>query len=93
MQQLGIYVQAQLSAAKDWTEEHQLRSKLSPLLCGFLVGSFFYGMVYMDSLEPGVNPPTPFSKQCNRQRSTLQLSYLGAIGSGVMVTFLMYMHF
>ncbi|KAL7736026.1 hypothetical protein ACLKA6_003765 [Drosophila palustris] len=94
VQELSSYVQAQLSAAQDWSEEHQLRSKLSPLLCGFLIASFFYGMVYMDSLEPGVNPPSPFSKrskQRNRERSTIQLSYLGAIGTGIMVTLMMYL--
>ncbi|XP_034476720.1 uncharacterized protein LOC117783427 [Drosophila innubila] len=92
VQELSSYVQAQLSAALDWTEEHQLSSKLSPLLCGFLVASFFYGMVYMDSLDPGVNPPTPFTTRSKqRNRNTLQLSYLGAIGTGIMVTLIMYL--
>ncbi|KAH8420968.1 hypothetical protein KR222_000172 [Zaprionus bogoriensis] len=90
VQQLSGYVQAQLSAAMDWTEEHQLRSKLSPLLCGILMAVFSYGMVYMDSAEPGVNPPATL-RRSRRGSSGLSLSYLGALCSGALVTILMYM--
>ncbi|KAH8355263.1 hypothetical protein KR093_009898, partial [Drosophila rubida] len=61
VQHFSSSVQAQLSAASEWSREHQLGSKLRPLLCGFLVSAFFYGMVYMDSASPGVNPPAPIS--------------------------------
>ncbi|XP_001985865.2 uncharacterized protein LOC6560361 isoform X2 [Drosophila grimshawi] len=93
-QQLRSYVQAQLSAAFDWSEQHQVRSKLSPVLCGLLVAAFFYLIVYLDSAVPGVDPPAPFSprsKQRYRQKSSaLQLNYLIALGSGILLTFLMY---
>ncbi|XP_030554412.1 uncharacterized protein LOC115758038 [Drosophila novamexicana] len=94
VQQLSSYVQAQLSAALDWSEQHQMRSKLNPLLWGLIVSVFCYAIVYLDSAVPGVVPPAPFSsrsKQRSRLRSSaVQLNYWCALGAGIMVTFLMY---
>ncbi|XP_022228917.1 uncharacterized protein LOC111078516 [Drosophila obscura] len=96
VQQLTGYVQGQWSEALGWTERHQLVSKLSPLLCGLIVATFAYGMVYLDSAVPGVTPPSPFSprsKQRFRQQksASLHLGYLCALFSGLLVT--IFMHF
>ncbi|XP_062127890.1 uncharacterized protein LOC133840205 [Drosophila sulfurigaster albostrigata] len=88
------WVQTQLSASLEWCREHQLGSKLRPLLCGFLVSAFFYGIVFMDSAVPGINPPAPhlfWSKERTSIKHTLDLSYMMAMGSGVIVTLLMYL--
>ncbi|SPP75628.1 uncharacterized protein LOC117591829 [Drosophila guanche] len=95
VQQLTGYVQGQWSEALEWTESHQLVSKLSPLLCGLIVATFAYGMVYLDSVVPGVTPPSPFSprsKQRFRQQksASLHLGYLCALFSGLLVTIFMY---
>ncbi|KAH8299342.1 hypothetical protein KR044_000544, partial [Drosophila immigrans] len=55
------FVQHFTSSVQEWSREHQLGARLRPLLCGFLVSAFCYGMVYMDSASPGINPPSPFS--------------------------------
>ncbi|XP_068146007.1 uncharacterized protein [Drosophila tropicalis] len=90
IQQVGQYVQV----ARDWSEKHQLGSRLSPLLWGLLITIFSYGLVYLDSAEPGISPPSPFSKQTRSQRQkkgiSLHLNYLGAFLAGSMVTLVMY---
>ncbi|XP_026841281.1 uncharacterized protein LOC6590451 isoform X2 [Drosophila persimilis] len=98
VQQLTGFVQGQWSEALGWSERHQLVSKLSPLLCGLIVATFAYGMVYLDSAVPGVTPPSPFSprsKQRFRQQksASLHLGYLCALFSGLLVTIFMYFDF
>jgi len=44
----------------------QCRWFLQAIICGFLITSFTWFIIYKDSRIPGVNPPTPFSP--SRQR-------------------------
>ncbi|XP_033252570.1 uncharacterized protein LOC117191932 isoform X1 [Drosophila miranda] len=94
VQQLTGYVQGQWSEVLEWSERHQLVSKLSPLMCGLIVATFACA-VYLDSAVPGVTPPSPFSprsKQLFRQQksASLHLGYLCALFSGLLVTIFMY---
>ncbi|XP_030387050.1 ADP-ribosylation factor-like protein 6-interacting protein 6 [Scaptodrosophila lebanonensis] len=93
--QLTSYVQSQLSAALEWSQDNQIPSKISPVVCGLIVAIVSYALVYLDSAVPGVSPPTPFSprsKQRFRQQrnSSLHLNYICALGAGLVVGFLMY---
>ncbi|KAL3273244.1 hypothetical protein HHI36_014698 [Cryptolaemus montrouzieri] len=59
-----------------------------PLLCGILVTYFTWLMVYLDSKEPGIQPPSPFSPKKNRSRSSgplLHLNYVFPLLLGVSV--------
>lgn len=64
---------------------------LASLLSGLVVASFAYGTVYVDSLNPGVTSPAPFSTDPNG-RAQQQLCFVGAIASGAIVTLIMYVN-
>ncbi|KAH8253999.1 hypothetical protein KR032_007917 [Drosophila birchii] len=88
-------VQGQWNETLAWADKHQLSAKLSPLLCGLLVSALAYGIVYLDSAVPGVNPPSPFSPRSKKRfrdekSASLHLGYLCALSCGVFVAFFMY---
>ncbi|GLV32975.1 uncharacterized protein CBL_08963 [Carabus blaptoides fortunei] len=64
---------------------------LFPVLCGLLMTSFTWLMMYLDSSVPGVQPPTPFSPARYKVRSghSFHLGYVIAVVNGVMVFTLM----
>ncbi|XP_016985889.1 uncharacterized protein LOC108049273 [Drosophila rhopaloa] len=95
IQVMSHQVQSRWNDTLVWATSHQLGSRLSPLLCGLLVAAFAYGIVYLDSAVPGVNPPSPFtprSKKRFREEKTasLHLGYLCALFCGFLVTVFMY---
>ncbi|KAM8720554.1 hypothetical protein ACLKA7_006574 [Drosophila subpalustris] len=62
---------------------------LAPMLSALSVAFYAYGIFYVDTLNPGVGSPTPFSADPNGH-SHLHLCFVGAIASGVIVTLVMY---
>ncbi|XP_017093664.2 uncharacterized protein [Drosophila bipectinata] len=95
VQEWNQQVLSHWNATLEWSTQHQLGSKLSPFLCGFLVAIFAYGIVYLDSVVPGVNPPSPFTPRSKKRHhdeknSSLHLSYLCALLCGALVTVFMY---
>ncbi|XP_043643686.1 ADP-ribosylation factor-like protein 6-interacting protein 6 [Drosophila teissieri] len=95
IQVLSHQVQSRWNETLVWATRHQLGSRLSPLLCGLLVAAFAYGIVYLDSAVPGVNPPSPFSPRSKKRfreekTASLHLGYLCALFCGFLVTVFMY---
>lgn len=45
----------------DWNVQSNIPPIIWPILCGIGMSIFTWVMVYLDSDEPGINPPTPFS--------------------------------
>ncbi|XP_017125521.1 uncharacterized protein LOC108144875 [Drosophila elegans] len=95
IQVLSHQLQSRWNEALVWATSHQLGSRLSPLLCGLLVAAFAYGIVYLDSAVPGVNPPSPFSPRSKKRfreekTASLHLGYLCALFCGFLVTIFMY---
>nr|XP_017011031.2 uncharacterized protein LOC108066851 [Drosophila takahashii] len=95
IQVMSHQVQSRWNETLVWATRHQLGSRLSPLLCGLLVAAFAYGIVYLDSAVPGVNPPSPFSPRSKKRfrdekTASLHLGYLCALFCGFLVTAFMY---
>ncbi|XP_017040773.1 ADP-ribosylation factor-like protein 6-interacting protein 6 isoform X2 [Drosophila ficusphila] len=95
IQVLSHQMQSRWNETLEWATSHQLGSRLSPLLCGLLVAGFAYGIVYLDSAVPGVNPPSPFSPRSKKRfreekAASLHLGYLCALFCGFLVTVFMY---
>ncbi|XP_016958816.1 uncharacterized protein LOC108030438 [Drosophila biarmipes] len=95
IQVLSHQVQSRWNETLVWATRHQLGSRLSPLLCGLIVAAFAYGIVYLDSAVPGVNPPAPFTPRSKRRfreekTASLHLGYLCALFCGFLVTVFMY---
>uniref|UniRef100_A0A6P7FMX6 ADP-ribosylation factor-like protein 6-interacting protein 6 n=1 Tax=Diabrotica virgifera virgifera TaxID=50390 RepID=A0A6P7FMX6_DIAVI len=64
-----------------------------PIVCGVLSSYFTWMMVYLDSNEPGVQPPSPFSPKKYKEQSghTFHLNYVFAIIIGFLVSGYMFM--
>ncbi|XP_017069538.1 uncharacterized protein LOC108106804 [Drosophila eugracilis] len=95
IQVLSHQVQSRWNETLVWVTKNQLGSRLSPLLCGLLVAGFAYGIVYLDSAVPGVNPPSPFSPRSKKRfrdekTASLHLGYFCALFCGFLVTVFMY---
>ncbi|KAH8400781.1 hypothetical protein KR009_000954 [Drosophila setifemur] len=95
IQEFTHQVQSQWRATIDWSSRHKLGSLMSPLLWGLLVAGFAYGIVFLDSAVPGVNPPSPFTPRSKKRfydekRASLHLGYLCALSCGFLVTVFMY---
>nr|XP_016927835.1 uncharacterized protein LOC108008486 isoform X1 [Drosophila suzukii] len=95
IQVLSHQVQSRWNETLVWATSHQLGSRLSPLLCGLIVAAFAYGIVYLDSAVPGVNPPSPFTPRSKKRfrdekTASLHLGYLCALFCGFLVTVFMY---
>ncbi|XP_070565101.1 ADP-ribosylation factor-like protein 6-interacting protein 6 [Ptychodera flava] len=65
-------------------------SCLVALLAGLVCGGFSCRVVYCDSLQPGVQPPTPVSPRKYRIQSghTFHLNYIMAIANGIATFFI-----
>ncbi|XP_066140470.1 ADP-ribosylation factor-like protein 6-interacting protein 6 [Euwallacea fornicatus] len=82
----------QVMFANTWETAVRHSNIWLPLVCGCLATYFTWMCVYLDSKEPGVNPPSPLSPQKYRSRSghTFHLNYVFAVLVGFLVTIYMY---
>lgn len=59
---------------------------LKATMSGLVITGFTWFILYKDSSEPGVNPPSPFSpsKQRIRGSSRIQINYLVGVLNGIL---------
>lgn len=70
-----------------WTITIRYSNLWLPVLCGALATYFTWCVVYLDSSEPGVQPPSPFSPTKYKKQSghTFHLNYVFAVLIGLFI--------